>query len=136
MVRITRKPISLEALISRVHRERDGAVVTFLGTIRSPSDGRKVLRIEYEAYTEMARTRLAQIVKEIAAKWQIKDVAIVHRVGPVKAGEAAVAIVVAAPHRKEALTACSYAIDRIKEIVPFWKKEVYPTGAKWVKESP
>ncbi|MEW6141687.1 MAG: molybdenum cofactor biosynthesis protein MoaE [Chloroflexota bacterium] len=136
MVRITRKPISLEALIGRVHRERDGAVVTFLGTVRSPSDGRKVLRIEYEAYTEMASTRLAQIANEIAAKWQIKDVAIVHRVGPVKAGEAAVAIVIAAPHRKEAFTACSYAIDRIKEIVPLWKKEVYPTGAKWVKESP
>lgn len=135
MVSITKKPISPETIIRRVHKNRDGAVVTFLGTVRSPSDGKKVLRIEYEAYTRMARTRLQQIADEIARKWHTKDVAIIHRTGPVKAGEPAVAIVIASPHRKEAFAACSYAIDRIKEIVPFWKKEVYQSGAKWVKES-
>ncbi|MCX8126994.1 MAG: molybdenum cofactor biosynthesis protein MoaE, partial [Dehalococcoidia bacterium] len=66
----------------------------------------------------------------------VKDVAIVHRIGQVKAGEASVAIVVAAPHRKEAFAACSYAVDRIKETVPFWKKEVYPDGARWVEGRP
>ncbi len=135
MVRITRQPISLETLVNRVRRERDGAIVTFLGTVRSPSDGKKVVRIDYEAYTTMARTRLKEIADEIAGKWLTNDIAIVHRVGPVKAGEAAVAVVIAAPHRREAFAACSYAIDRIKEIVPLWKKEVYRNGAKWVKES-
>jgi len=135
VVRITRKPISLEAIIHGVHKHRDGAIVTFLGTVRSPSEGKRVRHIEYEAYTRLARTRLQQIADEIAGKWQTKDIAIVHRTGPVKTGEPAVAIVIASPHRKEAFAACSYAIDRIKEIVPFWKKEVYQSGAQWVKES-
>jgi molybdopterin synthase catalytic subunit len=134
MVRITRKPISLELLVRRVQKQRHGAVVIFLGTVRSPSEGRKVVRIDYEAYKELASTRLHKIAGEIREKWGISDLAIVHRTGPVKAGEAAVAIVIAAGHRREAFAACSYTIDRIKETVPFWKKEIYPKGSTWVKE--
>lgn len=90
--------------------------------------------IDYEAFTDIARKRLQQIADEIREKWHLRDVGIWHRVGRVNAGEAAVAIVVAAEHRKEAFAACEYAIDRIKEIVPIWKKEVYSDGESWVSQ--
>ena len=134
MVEITDKPISPDSLVAGLHKAEHGAVVTFTGVVRTPSRGKDVRSIEYEAFTELARKRLQQIVDEIREKWQLQDVGISHRVGRVKKGEAAVVIVVAAGHRKEAFAACEYAIDRIKEIVPIWKKEIYSDGEVWVSE--
>lgn len=133
MIEITSSPLSPEQMINKIRKDSYGAVVTFLGTVRSPSQGKKVLYLEYEAYEDMAQKKLEQIVSEINQKWQLQDVAISHRIGKVAAGETALVIVVAAPHRKEAFEACQYAIDRLKQIAPFWKKEVYEDGGSWVE---
>jgi len=134
LIRITDEPILPGPVITALHKPEHGAVVTFVGTVRSPSRGREVRYIEYEAFSEVALKRLDRLALEISEKWQLNDVGIVHRVGRVNAGEAAVVIVVAAPHRKEAFEACQYAIDRIKEVVPIWKKEVYTDGEAWVSD--
>ncbi|MDA2917286.1 molybdenum cofactor biosynthesis protein MoaE, partial [Nitrospinae bacterium AH_259_B05_G02_I21] len=88
--------------------------------------------LEYEAYPSMAERKMTQIGEEIRAKWAVDAVVILHRVGRLEVGEMSVAIAVAAPHRREALEACAYAIDRLKEIVPIWKKEVFEDGEVWV----
>ncbi|HID87231.1 MAG TPA: molybdenum cofactor biosynthesis protein MoaE [Anaerolineae bacterium] len=112
-----------------------GAIATFLGTVRDHSRGRRVLYLEYDAYPEMAERTLRQIGEEIRERWGLDRVAIVHRIGRLEIGEASVAIAVAAPHRAEAFEACRYAVDRLKEIVPIWKKEVWEGGEYWVEEN-
>ncbi len=109
-----------------------GAIVTFTGTVRDQARGRTVASLEYEAYAPAAEKMLRQIGDEISANWAIDRVAIVHRVGVLTVGEASVVIAVAAPHRADAFAACHYAIDRIKQIVPIWKKELYADGAAWI----
>jgi molybdopterin synthase catalytic subunit len=91
-----------------------------------------VSQLEYEAYVPAAEAMLARIGEEIATRWGIERVAIVHRVGSLEVGEASVVIAVASPHRDEAFAACRHAIERIKEIVPIWKKEHYADGAVWI----
>lgn len=135
MFQITEAPISPEAIVDKVRGEGYGALVTFVGTIRGHSQGKRVLYMEYEAYKEMAEKKLRQIGEEIRARWGLKDVALCHRVGRVGVGETALVVVVAAPHRKEAFEACQYAIDRVKRIVPLWKKEVREDAAVWVEEA-
>ena len=125
MVEITDNAIHPERVIREVERNANGAVVTFIGTVRSPSQGKEVLYLEYEAFKEMGEQKLRQIAQEIDSRWQLPDVAICHRVGRVEAGEIGLVIAVAAPHRQEAFEACQYAIDRLKQIVPIWKQEVY-----------
>ncbi|MDE2060616.1 MAG: molybdenum cofactor biosynthesis protein MoaE, partial [candidate division NC10 bacterium] len=115
-----------------VKRSSSGAVVTFLGVVREQTRGRQVRYLEYEAYREMAIPKMREIADEIRRKWEVDEIAMVHRVGRLQIGEASVAIAVSAPHRHEALAACAYAIDRLKEIVPIWKKEVWTDGEEWV----
>lgn len=134
MIEITKKRLSPEPIINRIKKDNHGAVVTFIGTVRSPSRGKEVLFIEYEAYSEMAQKKLQQIVNEINQKWQLQDMAICHRVGRLRTGETSLVIVAAAPHRREAFEACQFAVDRLKQIVPIWKKEVYKDGESWVEE--
>ncbi|MBI2909687.1 MAG: molybdenum cofactor biosynthesis protein MoaE [Chloroflexi bacterium] len=129
---ITKEPISPEAVAARVRRDDNGAVVVFLGTVRLHSNERVVRYLQYDAYEEMAEKKLRQIAHEIEEKWGLKDVTFCHRVGRMKVGEIAVVIAVGSPHRKEAFAACQYAIDRLKVIVPIWKKEVYEDGACWI----
>jgi len=134
MVRVTDKPITPQIMwemISAIQTDRDGAVVTFLGVVRGISNGRKVVRLEYEAYAEMAERELEKIVEEIRERWGAKT-AILHRVGNLKVGEASLFIAVSSPHRSEAFQGCRYAIERIKESVPIWKKEIYEDGEKWM----
>jgi len=133
MVEITSDPVSPETIINKVRKDNHGAVVTFVGTVRSPSQGKEVLFIEYEAYPEMAYKKLQQIVDEIKQRWQLQDVAICHRIGRLQVGETSLVIAVAASHRQEAFQACQYAIDRLKQIAPVWKKEVYQDGESWVE---
>ncbi|MBI4492801.1 MAG: molybdenum cofactor biosynthesis protein MoaE [Chloroflexi bacterium] len=132
MFQIVHEPIDPQPLIDSVRTDADGAVDVFLGVARRWSRGREVVHLEYEAYPEMATRKLAEIGEEVRAKWGIERLAIVHRVGKLEIGEASVCIAVASPHRGEAFAACQYAIDRIKHIVPIWKKEVWSDGSQWI----
>ena len=132
MFQIVEEEISLSSVVKAVEDAETGAVVTFIGWVRNHTEGKRVLALEYEAYKDMAEQKLAEIGAEIEQKWNLDRVAIVHRVGHLKVGETSVVIAVAAPHRAEAFEACRYAIDRIKEIVPIWKKDIYEDGEKWV----
>jgi len=132
MFEITRDPIELARLARAVVDRRAGAVVTFVGTTRNHNVGRKVLRLEYEAYERMARQEMRRLAKEAGERWPLCRVAMVHRIGVVPVGEASVAIAVSAGHRTEAFEACHWLIDRLKEIVPIWKKEHYRGGQTWI----
>jgi MoaE-MoaD fusion protein len=130
--RVTDEPLSLEAVAAEVADERAGGLATFTGTVRRQSRGREVTRLEYEAYAEMAEDVMAQLARELGERYDLCAVAIHHRVGTLGIGEASVVIAVSAPHRQDALAACKDAIDRLKETVPLWKKEVYEGGEEWI----
>jgi molybdopterin synthase catalytic subunit len=132
MFEITDEVLTTDSVANAVRAPDCGGVVTFLGTVRSPSRGREVLYLEYEAYPEMAIPKMREIADEIRERWGITRVAIRHRVGRLLPGEPSVAIAVAAPHRHEAFAACEYAILRLKQIVPIWKKEVWADGEEWI----
>lgn len=129
---ITKKPIDLMDVYTKVIRPEAGAVSTFTGIVREFTHGKRTLYLEYQAYTSMAEKKLAEIGDEIAAKWGDTKTAIVHRIGRLDISEIAVAIAVSTPHRKDAFAASRYAIDRIKEIVPIWKKEHWEDGSVWI----
>lgn len=133
MLEITDQPLSLEPLVNAVKRSSSGAIATFLGVVREQTRGRQVRYLEYEAYQEMVIPKMREIADEIRKKWEVGEVAMVHRIGRLQIGEASVAIAVSAPHRHEALAACAYAIDRLKATVPIWKKEVWTDGEEWVR---
>lgn len=110
-----------------------GAVVTFEGVVRNNANGKQVHYLEYSAYAPMAEAKMREIGEEVRAKWGF-PCAMAHRVGRLEIGEASICIAVASPHRKEAFDACLYAINRVKEAVPVWKKEVAPDGTWWVED--
>jgi molybdopterin synthase catalytic subunit len=130
--RVTEEPLTLDAVVAEVADERAGGIATFSGTVRRQSRGREVIRLEYEAYAEMAEDVMAQLARDLEARYDLCSVAIHHRVGTLAIGEASVVIAVSAPHRQDALAACKDAIDRLKETVPLWKKEVYEGGEEWL----
>ena len=133
MFRIIEGPIDVGALVGAALRPDCGAVATFVGTTRvDEGSGASVEYLEYEAYRPMADRKLEEIGAEIRDRWEVGHVAIVHRLGRVDPGEASVAIVVASPRRGPAFEASRYAIERIKEIVPIWKREVWSDGYVWV----
>ena len=126
-------PIEIEAAIQAVSGPDRGAIATFIGTTRDHHDGRPVQSLEYHAYVPMAEAVMRQIGEEIAARFGTPHVAILHRIGRVAIGDPSVIIAVAAAHRREALAACAHAIERLKEIVPIWKKEHFAGSAIWVE---
>ncbi len=130
--RVAKEPLSLDAVVEEVSDESAGAVASFLGTVRRESRGRKVLYLEYEAYAEMAEDVMAQIAADLEQRYDLRAIAMHHRVGRVEIGEASVAIAVSAAHRQDALAACKEAIDTLKQTVPLWKKEVYEGGEEWL----
>lgn len=132
MFKIVDGPIDELALEEHVRTDADGAVIVFRGVARRQSRGREVVHLEYEAYPEMAEKVMAQIGDEMTSRWPITRVAMVHRTGVLEIGQASVVIAVSAPHRGEAFAAAQYAIDRLKEIVPIWKKEVWSDGSQWI----
>ena len=132
MIDITHDPLDPDAITAQIRKDTNGAVVTFLGTTRSLTGGRRVLHLEYEAYRPMADSKLAKIVDEIRQRWSINDVAIAHRLGRLEVGEISLVIAVASPHRQGAFAACQYSVDRIKQVVPIWKKEFFEGGEVWV----
>lgn len=135
LIEITERAISVDEVVARLADPANGAVVTFIGVVRGVTKGRETLYLEYEAYPEMAEKVLQQIADEIRARWtDIRAVAIVHRVGRLEIGETAVVIALAASHRAQTFDALRYAIDRIKDIAPIWKKEFWADGAEWRSE--
>jgi molybdopterin synthase catalytic subunit len=133
LFRIVEGPIDVGALVNEAFRPDCGAVATFVGTTRvDSSSGASVEYLEYEAYRPMADRKLEEIGAEIEARWEVKHVSIVHRLGRVDPGEPSVVIAAASPRRGPAFEASRYAIERIKEIVPIWKREVWSDGYVWV----
>lgn len=133
MHRLTTAPIEHSSLTEQVRRPHAGAVVTFLGTVRDLTDGRRTQSLDYEAYSGMAEAKLAAIEQEVRARWPVGDILMVHRVGHLEVGEVSVAVAVSCPHRDQAFDACRYAIDRLKDVVPIWKRENWADGTtEWV----
>ena len=111
----------------------DGAVVTFLGLVRNHNLGRSVRYLEYEAYEPLALKAFGRIAEEIAERWPSARMALHHRIGRLEVGEASIAIVVRSPHRGDAYAACRYAIERVKQIAPIWKREFFDGGDVWIE---
>lgn len=133
MVRLTREPIDFQALTETVRRPDCGAVVLFLGTVRDLTGDRITTALDYEAYPEMAAKKMAEIEADTRNRWPVGDIVLEHRLGHLEVGEVSVAVAVACPHRDQAFAACRWAIDRLKEIVPIWKKENWADGStEWV----
>ena len=133
MFGIVEEPIDVGALVTWAFRPDCGAVASFVGTTRvDETPGASVEYLEYEAYRPMADRKLEEIGAEIRERWEVGHVSIVHRLGRVDPGEPSVVIVVASPRRSPAFEASRYAIERIKEIVPIWKREVWSDGYVWV----
>jgi len=132
MLRITRTPIVVERLVRAVRARGAGAIVTFVGTTRDHNAGRRVMRLEYEAFAPMAVAEMRRLAARATRRWRLEKVAMVHRIGRVPVGQASVAIAVSAAHRVEAFAACHWLIDRLKEIVPIWKREHFPGGRVWI----
>jgi len=134
--RLSDAPLQLEEVVRAVDGEERGGLVTFTGTVRSQTRGRKVRELAYEAYPGMAERAMDAIGREIESRWPESRVAIVHRVGTLVPGEAAVVIAVSAPHRAAAFEGCRHAIERLKADVPIWKKERFEDGEEWVGLGP
>ena len=133
MVRLTRDVIDYHALTEQVRRSDCGAVVTFLGTVRDLTGERVTVALDYEAYPGMAEKKMAEIEAEARRRWPVGDILMVHRTGHLGVGEVSVAVAVSCPHRAQAFEACRFAIDRLKELVPIWKKENWADGStEWV----
>ncbi|MYL32252.1 molybdenum cofactor biosynthesis protein MoaE [Pontibacillus yanchengensis] len=130
--RITDQFISVENVVNKVVRPESGAVNTFIGTVREFTKGKRTLYLHYDAYVPMAEKKLAQIGDEIQGKWPDALVAITHRIGELHISDIAVVIAVSTPHRADSYDASRYAIERIKEIVPIWKKEHWEDGESWI----
>jgi molybdopterin synthase catalytic subunit len=135
IIEITTDPIDLNGLQRAITTPRDGAVVLFTGTVRGLTGAERTDKLEYEAYTEMALTKLRQVADEMRAKFAlIHGIALVQRVGEMVVGEPTVAVAVSAGHRGDgAFEAARYGIDRLKQIVPVWKRETRPDGSAWVE---
>ncbi len=136
LVRLQREDFSIEEEVARVkaRSRRIGGVVTFLGTARDISKGREVERLHFEHYSGMAEKKLEEIRTEALARFKVIEVLMVHRYGEIGVGENIVLIVVGAEHRAEAFDACRWCIDRLKAVVPIWKKEVTTGGGVWVED--
>ena len=135
MITITETQLNIQSFTDYVLGDQNGAVNTFLGVTRNSTDGRAVVKLEYECYLPMAQKKLEEIKNEAVRKWEISSVAIGHRIGTLYIGETSLGVAVSGPHRTAVFEVCQYIVDRIKEIVPIWKKEFFEDGAIWV-ESP
>jgi len=128
MIKIVKSTIEVETIVQSVLTPETGAVDVFIGTTRNHSNGKEVIKLDYEAYEPMALKKMEEISDETRERWDVHEVAIVHRIGEVAIGEASVVIAVSSAHREEAFTACRYVIDRLKERVPIWKREYFADG--------
>ena len=129
---VTADPLSIDEAYAAVRRDDCGAILLFAGVVRNLHDGKTVTRISYTAFKEMAEKEFARIAAEAAARWKIGKVAIAHRTGELKIGDASLVIAVSAPHRAEAFEACRHALEALKKMAPIWKEEFYEQGKAWI----
>lgn len=133
MIQLTHDIIDYNALTESVRSNQAGAVVLFLGTVRELTGDRRTVALDYDAYSQMAEAKLAELEAEARAKWPVIQVGIVHRLGHLELGDISVALAVSTPHRQQAFEAGQYLIDRLKVVVPIWKKENWSDGTtEWV----
>ena len=131
-IRLQSTPIDSAELTNLVRGEGDGAVALFLGTVRNHNEGRRVRYMEYHAYPEMAEREMSRLADEAVKRFDIHDVALVHRTGRLEIGEASVAVAVSSAHRGASMDACRYLIDTLKQTVPVWKREFFEGGDEWL----
>ncbi len=131
-IHITHDALEVGVAVGLVQHAGAGAIAIFVGTTRDHTGDRRVLRLEYEAYRPMADDQLQLVADEMRAQWELTGVAIHHRLGKLEIGEASLVVAVSSAHRQAAFEACHFSIDRIKQIVPIWKKEFFEGGAVWV----
>jgi molybdopterin synthase catalytic subunit len=135
-LKIINEPLDVMSCINWIMSPKAGGINIFLGTVREETKGRKVIRLEFEAYEKMALSEMQKIVDEIMNRWQLHKILIHHRVGALQIGEIPVIICISASHRDAAFEACRYAIDTLKQTVPIWKKEIFEDGEQWVAAHP
>jgi MoaE-MoaD fusion protein len=133
---IVREVIDTQRVVGGLKRAEDGAVLVFEGVVRNQTRGRKTVYLAYEAYEEMALEQMESLAGQALGQFQIRDVAIVHRLGRLEIGEASVLIAIASSHRAAAFDACRWVIDTLKRTVPIWKKEHFEDGAVWADGEP
>jgi MoaE-MoaD fusion protein len=133
LYRITRTAIDAQMMARALLRRADGAICVFEGVVRDHSKGKRTLYLEYEGYESMALKKLEEIGVFVRQAWDIGTVGIVHRLGRMEIGETSVAVVVTSSHRRAAFDACHYAIDKLKKVVPIWKKEFFEDGEVWIE---
>ena len=129
---ITEGVLDVAPVVERVRSDRDGCVVTFVGVTRDHNEGRRVRYLEYEAYRPMAERKMAEVIAEMKARWEIGSVAVAHRLGRVDIGETSLVVAVSAAHRGPAFEAVAYFVDELKKVVPIWKKEYFEGGEVWI----
>lgn len=135
-ITISREALNVQDCIQWVMAGESGGIDVFIGTVRDATKGKKVVRLEFEAYEPMAVSEMKKIAEAALEKWPVHKILIHHRTGLLNIGEVAVVIVVSAAHRDAAFDACRYAIDTLKQTVPIWKKEVFEDGEVWVAATP
>lgn len=133
MFAITLEPLDPRPLVEAVRRDESGAVALFYGVVRNENMGRNVQYLEYDAYPEMAIKKMKEVAAEVRAKFEVTDMGVLHRIGRLEIGETSLLVAVSSAHRAAAFEACHYAVDRIKQIVPIWKKEVWDDGEAWIE---
>ncbi len=136
MIEITDQPIDVIKVIEAASLNEAGAINTFIGTVRNQTSGKKVLRLEYEAYEPMAISEIRKIVDHANDTWKVLGFAVSHRVGVLNSGEIAVVVAVSTAHRKASFEACQFIIDSLKQTVPIWKREFFEDGDQWVSAHP
>lgn len=135
-VKIHKRKLNIAQCITSVASHEAGGINVFIGTVRNKTKGKKVTHLFYETYQKMALAEMEAIAKYALKKWDLKKVAIHHRIGKLDIGETAVVIAVSSAHRKETFDACYYIINKLKKTVPIWKKEVYFDGEEWISPTP
>ncbi len=135
-IQLTDQPLQPQQCTDFVLKAGAGAINVFIGTVRDHTQGRRVVRLEYEAYEPMAIAEMRKMAEATMQRFPVQCIAIHHRVGTLHIGDVAVVIAVSTPHRAEAFEACRYAIDTLKQTVPIWKKEIFEDGEVWVAAHP
>ncbi len=133
MILVTKEDFSVDDVLSEIRSKRTGAIVSFVGVVREEDRGRKIKRMEMEAYKGMAEKELSDLRDKAMEKFGLEEVTIIHRVGSLSPGDNIVLIAVASGHRKEAFDGAEYLIDELKKVVPLWKKEIFEDGELWVE---
>lgn len=135
-IKISGERLHIESCIDWVMSPQCGGINVFIGTVRNETEGKKVIRLEFEAYESMAVSEMNKIAEDVFKKWPVQKILIHHRTGVLQQGEVPVVIAVAAAHRDAAFNACRYTIDTLKQTVPIWKKEIFEDGEVWVAAHP